>query len=127
MSEMKNKNYSKMKLLSVGYIVFILISSTSCMTMHNMPMQTNNKTERRINDHSDTVALSDPVCGIQLDMDTAISLVHEGNIYYFDTEECLNVFQKNPEKFITKDTKIRSGNNKQISGEAIIGVTAMAV
>ena len=46
----------------------------------------------------------DPTCGIVVNEHTAISYSYQGSIYYFDTEECLSVFKKNPNKFI-KDSR----------------------
>ncbi|MEB2787194.1 YHS domain-containing protein [Algoriphagus persicinus] len=42
---------------------------------------------------------SDPVCGMKADTGTQYQSTYEGTTFYFDSEECLQVFNRNPGKF----------------------------
>jgi len=45
--------------------------------------------------------VEDPVCGMQLNIDTAPTQTdYEGEIYYFCSEGCKRAFDANPEQFI---------------------------
>ena len=45
--------------------------------------------------------VEDPVCGMQLHIDTAPTQTdYEGEIYYFCSEGCKRTFDANPEQFI---------------------------
>lgn len=110
----------------VGIIAFLLTSSNSCMMMHNMSMPMEDNIEKM--DDSQMHALGiDPVCGMQTDTSAALVFNYEGNTYYFDSEECLKVFQKNPRKFSKKNM---TGGKKQSKNRSnrtlIIGGVAMA-
>ena len=106
-----------MKYVVIYFLLLVIFNG--CMMMHNMNKMDNN--------HLNVEGFTDPVCGLQVDRDTAITLNHEGSIYYFDSEECLTVFQKNPEQFIKRDMKISNENNKKkMSGAVMMGVAAMA-
>lgn len=46
----------------------------------------------------------DPVCGMQVDENTADwSAEHEGKTYYFCSPGCLNAFREQPEEYLTDD------------------------
>lgn len=86
----------------------------SCMMMHPMGMDHNQ--------HKKDV-FTDPVCGMQTDTSVALTFKYEAKIYYFDAEECLKVFQKNPQQFIKKEN-----NNTHLSNAAVWGgATLMGV
>ncbi len=42
---------------------------------------------------------TDPVCGMKVDTGTQYQSTYEGTTFYFDSEECLQVFNRNPGKF----------------------------
>lgn len=45
----------------------------------------------------------DPVCGMDVDeKEAAGKLEHEGRIYYFCSEGCLEAFRKDPAKYAAK-------------------------
>jgi YHS domain-containing protein len=45
--------------------------------------------------------LEDPVCGMPVDEgDTKYSYEYKGKRYYFCTSECMDLFLRNPDKFI---------------------------
>ena len=51
-----------------------------------------------------TRKVSDPVCGMELDIENVRhSFEHEGTEYYFCSEKCKTEFINDPEKFIKKD------------------------
>jgi|25BtaG_2_1085352.scaffolds.fasta_scaffold01368_2 YHS domain-containing protein len=52
----------------------------------------------------------DPVCGVVVREKSAINFKYMENTHYFDSEECLTVFRKNPEKFHKSQQKRRSTN-----------------
>ncbi len=48
--------------------------------------------------------IEDPVCGMEVHMDTApAKMYYEGEVYYFCSEGCKREFEENPEKFIRKN------------------------
>ncbi|MBI2184078.1 MAG: YHS domain-containing protein [Thaumarchaeota archaeon] len=44
--------------------------------------------------------MQDPVCEMEVEEDEAVELVHEGKTYYFCCDGCMNIFKKNPSKYI---------------------------
>ena len=45
--------------------------------------------------------IEDPVCGIEINMETALAKIeYEGQIYYFCSQDCKEAFVKNPEEYI---------------------------
>ena len=51
--------------------------------------------------------------------ENSLSYEYQGNIYYFDTEQCLSVFKSNPDHFVHKQNK---GNpNKTLTTVGWIG------
>lgn len=48
--------------------------------------------------------VEDPVCGMQLNIETAPAQTeYDGEIYYFCSEGCKRTFDANPEQFIFVD------------------------
>lgn len=46
----------------------------------------------------------DPVCGMEVEPSTApFKEEYEGKVYYLCSRECLETFQKSPEKFTDKE------------------------
>jgi len=41
----------------------------------------------------------DPVCGIELDDDLAVTAEYDGSVYYFCCDGCKKIFLKNPKKY----------------------------
>jgi P-type Cu+ transporter len=48
----------------------------------------------------------DPVCGMSVDKSTARSLTHEGMKYYFCSPYCLDIFSKDPTRFLQRPTSL---------------------
>jgi YHS domain-containing protein len=90
--------------LLLGIIASILVGTSSCST-------------NRMFTNSATNPYTDPVCGVPLEPDVAIMQEYKGTTYYFDSEECLSVFNKNPKNF----TKIRNRPNGNHMGFSQIG------
>lgn len=45
----------------------------------------------------------DPVCGMEIEEQRAAAKVqHQGRTYYFCSEHCKSVFEKNPEPYLSK-------------------------
>jgi YHS domain-containing protein len=52
--------------------------------------------------------LKDPVCGMELTYETAQARSeYNGQTYYFDSLECKETFDKNPEKYATQEQEHR--------------------
>jgi len=49
--------------------------------------------------HQTSKKHADPVCENNVDVNAALQYLYNDEVYYFDSEECLQVFKKNPEKF----------------------------
>lgn len=41
----------------------------------------------------------DPVCGMTIDRDSAIRLIHDGNAYHFCDVACADTFRDEPERW----------------------------
>jgi YHS domain-containing protein len=53
--------------------------------------------------------LKDPVCGMELTYENAQARSeYNGQTYYFDSLDCKEQFDKNPEKYVTREQKARS-------------------
>ena len=46
-------------------------------------------------------SVTDPVCRMQVDPNTALTLDHEGTPYHFCSERCRDRFQGDPASFLT--------------------------
>ena len=44
----------------------------------------------------------DPVCGMMVDKDPALSVNYKGEVYYFCLKEDMNKFKEDPEKYVKK-------------------------
>jgi YHS domain-containing protein len=44
----------------------------------------------------------DPVCGIELDEEMAVSLIHNGKSYFFCCEGCKGIFIRKPKRYAKK-------------------------
>lgn len=42
----------------------------------------------------------DPVCGMEVDVNKGYGKMHEGSLYRFCSRDCLDKFDREPEKFI---------------------------
>lgn len=49
--------------------------------------------------HQTSKKHADPVCENSVDVNAALLYSNNDEMYYFNSEECLQVFKKNPEKF----------------------------
>ena len=92
----------KTKAIFLNLIMAVSITTltSSCMMMHQMPMPMDNMNENKNqNGHSNSEMkmTKDLVCGMQVGTNTTLTFNHEGNTYYFDSKECLESFQKNPQ------------------------------
>ena len=74
----------------------------SCMMM--MPGHMSGPMQEGHN-HDQSVAKIDPVCGKQVGDGNSFTYEYQGNIYYFDSEQCLSVFKTNPDHFMQKTDK----------------------
>ncbi|AEL28262.1 YHS domain-containing protein [Cyclobacterium marinum DSM 745] len=63
---------------------FTMIINTSCSVGHH---------------HQTSKKHADPVCENSVDVNAALLYSNNDEMYYFNSEECLQVFKKNPEKF----------------------------
>lgn len=119
----------KTKAIFLNLIMAVSITTltSSCMMMHQMPMDNMNENKNQ-NGHSNSEMkmTKDLVCGMQVGTNTTLTFNHEGNTYYFDSEECLESFQKNPQQFVKREMKMNKENNKvSMSNAAIWGGVAM--
>ena len=50
---------------------------------------------------SDSVTqVVDPVCGMTIDREKAVTIVHQGTTYYFCEAACAETFREDPERWI---------------------------
>lgn len=107
-----------MRIKIIGILVVILGSSTSCMMM--APMHTSNMMH---NHHQNEGINNDLVCGTEININEAVSYNYSGNMYYFDSDECMSVFQKNPDRFI-KEYRV---NENKLSFRSALAITGGAL
>ena len=43
---------------------------------------------------------TDPVCGMEVDVESGYGKMHEGNLYRFCSRDCLDKFEADPEKYV---------------------------
>jgi Cu+-exporting ATPase len=53
-------------------------------------------------------AVTDPVCGMQVDRAKALRLEHAGRTYFFCSEHCRGRFEADPEALITGGARART-------------------
>lgn len=46
----------------------------------------------------------DPVCGVEVDEQDAITAVYEGRTYYFCNEDCRDEFMEAPEEYLAESS-----------------------
>jgi YHS domain-containing protein len=46
----------------------------------------------------------DPVCSMEVEMETGFSYDYEGKIYYFCSQGCLEEFKQNPSFFLSENS-----------------------
>jgi Cu+-exporting ATPase len=52
--------------------------------------------------------MTDPVCGMKVDPETAAAAwEHDGNVYYFCSVGCLDRFRQDPDHFLSLDPSER--------------------
>lgn len=51
------------------------------------------------------IQLIDPVCGMEVDKSSKYKTLYKGQVYYFCSENCLNSFKKDPEKYLKEGPK----------------------
>lgn len=55
------------------------------------------------NQQNQSAKVTDPVCGMTIDPDTAAAKRdYQGNTYYFCSQNCTDTFDKDPEKVLNK-------------------------
>lgn len=84
-------------------VVIIGSSFSSCMMM--MPGHMSGSMQEGHN-HDQSVAKIDPVCGKQIEDGSSYTYEYQGNMYHFDSEQCLSVFKSNPDHFLQKTDKV---------------------
>lgn len=47
-----------------------------------------------------STTVSDPVCGLQVDPETAVAVEHGGHLYYFCESACADTFRDDPGRWI---------------------------
>jgi len=88
------------KILSLALVLGVLLLQASCAG-GRMYSTANNQ-------------YIDPVCGTQVSADTHWQSTYEGRTYYFSSEECLAVFEKNPARFT--QNQARHGGHMGMDG-----------
>ncbi len=54
----------------------------------------NDKQNKNLQKHTD------PVCGMEVDVESGYGKMHDGNLYRFCSRDCLDKFDADPEKYI---------------------------
>ncbi len=116
-----------MKKLFIGILMVIMVLSfSSCMMM--MPGHMTGAMQGSHNHELSTEKI-DPVCGKQVGEVSTFTYEYQGNIYYFDSEQCLSVFKNDPDHFLKESDKVT--HMKPWAKAGIIGggvvMTAMMV
>lgn len=115
-----------MKKLFIGILMIIMVATfSSCMMM---PGHMAGAMQGSHN-HGFSTEKVDPVCGKQVGEANTFTYEYQGNIYNFDTEQCLSVFKNNPDHFLKesdKATHLKPWAKAGIIGGGIV-MTAMMV
>ena len=51
---------------------------------------------------------SDPVCGMQVDPETAVAVEYGGHVYSFCESACADTFRDDPDRWIPRDTLVEA-------------------
>lgn len=107
------------------FIILLAVSFSSCMMM--MPEHMSGSMKEG-HSHASSNVKTDPVCGKQVDDSNAFNYAYQGDVYYFDTEQCLSVFKSNPDHFRQKpdtDTHKKTWTTIGLIGGGVIMTTLM--
>ncbi len=61
------------------------------------------------NNAGDEINHTDPVCGMDVDMNQGYGKMYEGQLYRFCTRSCLDRFDADPEKYLDQAVKSSGG------------------
>jgi|AntRauTorckE6833_2_1112554.scaffolds.fasta_scaffold04756_3 YHS domain-containing protein len=120
---MNNRNIASRKLWRIIGISFTLITMASCGA-GRVPYSTAHD------------KFTDPVCGMKADAETQYQSIYEGTTFYFDSEECFQVFNRNPGKFAQGTNATRRmgmGNSHMgfwwpvMGGMMVVGMTVAMI
>lgn len=50
----------------------------------------------------------DPVCGMQVDPETAVAVEYGGRVYYFCESACADTFRDDPDRWILRDALVEA-------------------
>lgn len=48
----------------------------------------------------------DPVCGMRVDEENALTVTYQGQTYYFCSEDCLEEFKEAPEEYVGEPAEL---------------------
>ena len=51
---------------------------------------------------------SDPVCGMQVEPETAVAVEYGGHVYYFCESACADTFREDPGRWVPRDTLVEA-------------------
>ncbi len=117
-----------MKKLFIGILMVVMVATFSSCMMMMMPGHMAG-TMQGDHNHEHSTGKVDPVCGKQVGEISAFTYEYQGNIYYFDSEQCLSVFKNNPDHFLkesNKATHMKPWAKAGIIGGGVV-MTAMMV
>ena len=65
-------------------------------------------------------SVTDPVCGMQVDPNTALTLDHDGTTYHFCSDRCRDRFRHDPASFLTppQDSDDAAPRNQDVNEDA---------
>ncbi len=89
--------------LKIGLIIIGTLFLSSCMMMS--PALMSGSMQQGQNLELSGLRM-DPVCGNQVGEENNFTYEYKGNIYYFDTEQCLAVFKSNPDHFLQQQDMV---------------------
>ena len=53
----------------------------------------------------------DPVCGMQVDDQDALTATYHGQTFFFDSDECREEFLEAPEDYVMEEVEFLSGDD----------------
>lgn len=90
--------------LKIGLFIIGLVFMSSCMMMS--PSQMSGSMHQNHGNELAGIQI-DPVCGKQVGEENNFKYEYNGNIYYFDTGQCLTVFKSNPDHFLQRNDTVK--------------------
>ena len=85
--------------------IFLIAAATALLALMagcGQQQETSGTKETSSEVHTTSARIVDPVCGMEVDPETAMSTEYQGKTYYFCSADCHQRFMENPAQYVPK-------------------------